>query len=116
MTRWEDHPGRGWIADFNEQGMEAEFWLIFQPASAAASRTGGWTREGMHILGPADVLTVWDDDGTVLFEGPLALRRAGWFGPEQLGPAAPHPFDPHTWLGWFRRRPALRAALVAAGS
>ncbi|MCB9678301.1 MAG: hypothetical protein H6737_24580 [Alphaproteobacteria bacterium] len=107
--RWDDHPDRGWISDYNEQGMESFFLIVFEPADTARSRNDGSAPKGLDELRPGDVLTVWDADGTVLLHDRLTIRRDGWFGPRHVAPPARSGIDVETWLQWLRRRPKLRA-------
>ena len=107
----------GSISDYNEQGMESDFYLTFQDA-AFMGPDGQWDREGWFILAPGDRLTIFHDDGSVLWEGEfgakphtLAGRIERWIHKYRMGW---HPEDvPYeTWIGWFRTRPHLRATLV----
>lgn len=103
----------GWISDFNEQGMEADYWLVFQ--DEAFVRDGQWDRAGMILLAPGHHLTIYEPEGAVRWSGPIGTRRTGFFL-SLLGRERPHwhppdvPFE--TWVGWFRERPSLRATLV----
>ncbi|MCB9703790.1 MAG: hypothetical protein H6711_17975 [Myxococcales bacterium] len=97
----------GWIADFWEQGMEEEPWLIFQ--DRAFTRGESWEREGMHVLAPGGRLTIFEEDGAVRWSGVLRVRRLGLFGRFGRRTLAPPGIDDAAWRAWFRRRPALRA-------
>jgi hypothetical protein len=111
---------KGWISDHYEQGMEGERWHIFQDEAYAETRTTGWRHEGVRYFRASDRLTIFSDDGTVLWSGQLRLRR-GWLGwrtwllRQRALPHDPayHPPDvsSDTWQEWFRRRPPLAATL-----
>lgn len=107
----------GWISDYTAQGMEGERWHIFQDRNYSADRTHGWQLEGMHPLQSGDHLTIFADDGRVLWAGHLAPSRRRWFSHRQVLPSEPawHPPDvaAATWLDWFQQQPALVAILTA---
>ena len=115
-------PLHGWIADYNEQGMEADYWLTFQDEQFVDGDR--WDRTGMHILQPGDHLTIYDPEGEALWEGALWAPRARlvdeWlYQLRQRLTAArgyrrwyPEGGEPATWLRWFQTRPHLRADLV----
>lgn len=106
----------GWIADYNEQGMEGDYWLTVQDERFV--HEGQWDRAGMHILKPGDRLTILAPDGGTLWSGvygtplPVLERLAqGLTGDRRWHPDG---VSVETWEGWFRRRPPLRATLTPA--
>ncbi len=105
----------GWISDYLAQGMETERWHIFQDRTYAQDRVHGWQLEGMDRLEAGDRLTIFHDDGVVLWSGRLAARRRHRFSRRQLFPGDPawHPVDvaAETWQGWFQQQPPLAATL-----
>ncbi len=105
----------GWISDYSAQGMEGEIWQIFQDRAYAQDRAQGWRPEGMHRLESGDRLTIFDDEGVVLWAGRLAARRRNWYSHRKLFPGDPawHPTGvaAETWQGWFQQKPALSATL-----
>lgn len=102
----------GWIAEYNAQGMESEFWRIFQDRAFAESETAGWDFQGMVILGDGHELTILGEDGEALWSGILRSRRVGR---RRLTPQAPDWSPPdvpiETWNDWFQRHPPLAATL-----
>lgn len=82
----------GWITDYCEFGMEGRA-LVFQ--DEAYCNSSGWEREGMHWLADGDVLTILNEDGSVLWHGTL-----------------PSDVDRDVWWGWFEKNPPMRAILT----
>ena len=102
----------GWISDYNEQGMEGDYLLVFQDEAHVAGDQ--WDRAGMMELRPGDALTILDPGGGVRWSGTVGARRTGvllaLFG-RQWPHWSPRDVPFETWVGWFRERPPLRATL-----
>ncbi len=106
---------RGWISEYSAQGMEGDFWRIFQDRTFAQSRDAGWALTGMHLLGEGDELTIFAADESVCWSGVITAVRSGWLGLRRLTPVdpdwAPVGVAPEEWSSWFRHQPPLEAEL-----
>ena len=85
--------------------MEEPAWMIFQ------DRERGWSLEGMHRLGEGDQLTIYDAEGSILWNGVLEKRRRGWFGSLSPSHSEWHPEGValEQWRAWFTSKPPLEA-------
>lgn len=111
----------GLIADYNEQGMESDYWLVFQDDAFISPDGRTWDREGMVRLGAGDHLTIYQPDGGVCWDGVIGERWGIWGILDALRLWRTYPWHPkgvsyETWVGWFRTRPYLRATLVRPAS
>lgn len=106
---------RGWISEYCAQGMEGDFWRIFQDRAYAQSRDAGWEMQGMHLVSEGHELTIFAADGSVCWSGVITATRSGVFGLRRLAPGqpdwAPAGVAPEEWASWFRHRPPLEAEL-----
>jgi hypothetical protein len=103
----------GWITEYNAQGMESEFWRVFQDQTHTQSRDSGWDLAGMHRLATGQQLTIFAANG----QGMLQPR---WFG-QWLRLRRCYPSDSDwsplgvalsDWERWFRHSPPLAATLL----
>ena len=105
----------GWISEYTAQGMEGDVWLIFQDRAYARDREGGWDMAGMYRLQEKDALTIFDEQGQVLWSGVIATRPSGLFNLFKRRPGHPDwsPTDVSLidWHNWFRHQPPLEAIL-----
>lgn len=103
---------QGYLSHFWEQGMEEPPWLIFQDARYCAGPKEGWERQGLHTLEHGGQLTIFKEDGSVLWAGTITTRREGWFSRLQAGSSQWHPegMDLETWSAYFSHDPPLRAS------
>ena len=103
----------GWISEFWEQGMEGEFFRIFQDRAFADGRDSGWHPDGMHVLSVGDALTIYGEDRRILWAGVIRARRCGFLNLRKLYPSNPDwcPEDVSLtdWNDWFRQNPPLEA-------
>ena len=110
---------RGWISEYSAQGMEGDFWRIFQDHAYAQSRDAGWEMQGMHVVGEGHELTIFAPDGSVCWRGVITATRSGRFGLCTLAPGhpdwAPAGVAPEEWTSWFRHQPPLEAELRKVG-
>lgn len=113
---------RGYITDFNEQGMEGEYWLCFQ--DEAFINGDNWDRAGMHRLSNGSHLTIFSPAGAVCWSGIIGQRRTTqidewiyklrqWFKYGR-GYDLWHPenMTRKEWERLFRERPHLEAEYV----
>lgn len=102
----------GFVSHYWAQGMEEGEWLVFQEAAHVRRRDDGseeWAMEGMWPIEPGASLTIFAEDGSVLWSGTLALRRTGLFGVFGRTTLAPPGIEEARWLEWFHRVPPLKA-------
>lgn len=103
----------GWISEYNAQGMEAEFWRVFQDIEFAPDIRSNWQLEGMYVLRENDELTIFGIDNNILWSGKIKTRRVGFLGLRKLYPSQPDwrpaDVDLEDWENWFRHNPPFRA-------
>ncbi len=104
----------GYIADYWEQGWEGHFWYTFQDATYIDERTGQWDIQGMHQLAVGDYLTIYQEDGTILWDGLWPDRSPGMLARWWSRVRGLEPVCPEKMLTWFRHEPPLKARLVKA--
>lgn len=106
----------GWICEYWAQGMEEGPLHVFQNKNVEE----GGRSEGLHTFSEEDQLTVYAQDGKILFSGMFPFRRRSrwrqWLGlPRKAGRSdVPPGVAPDTWQRWFRHKPPLRAVLRPA--
>lgn len=109
---------RGWLGEYWAQGMD-EVWSIFQDRRHARDREGGWELAGTYRLAQGDRLTLFGEDGDVLWSGEIRGRRAGLLGRRRLHPHhpawSPAGIETARWQGWLRHDPPLNALLRRPG-
>lgn len=97
----------GVLLAYYEQGWEGAIRFAFQPDN---SNLPIFLSSGQH-------LTVFDDDGAVLWSGKLHFVRRGWRDQHRLGAGIwsdckQKGVSYAQWMDWFWRQPPLRAALA----
>jgi hypothetical protein len=106
---------RGWISEYNGQGMEGEFWRVFQDQEFATDIETNWQFEGMYQLHEDDELIIFNVNKKTLWSGKIKTRYVGFLGLKKLCPSQPdwRPADVKLadWEKWFRQNPPLEAIL-----
>src|SRR5437867_1927106 len=103
----------GWLHIYSEQGMEGGFVWALQDERFAMCRGGGWSQAGTVFLENGDELTVYEDNGKVLWSGKIQTVAA----PAEIGSNwVPAEVDFATWRSYFDRRPRARAVLRRVAS
>lgn len=109
---------QGWVSTYTAMELEGVVWLVFQDARYATGREHDWRFEGMHQLGIGDQLTIFDNNGAVLWSGVIAPRRVGILGLRKLNPDhyewSPEGISRETWMGWLSQHPSLAATYQPA--
>lgn len=105
---------RGWIFPYYDQGSEGAVLWAFQDAAFAASRDAGWNLDGLCDIRRGDKLTIFDEDGAVLWSGVIdpVTRISAW---QRVTPGDGNWFPKgvtlETWRAWLWHRPPLAAEL-----
>jgi hypothetical protein len=81
----------GRLEPFYETGTEGVIWAVYEDGKSGY--------EGLHLMEDGDHLTVWNDEGVVIFQGKIDLdREVGWMPFPWTG----KPHEPGFFCKWIR--------------
>ncbi len=102
----------GYISSYWEQGWEGYSLQVFQDAAHCDEQTGQWSFDGTYLIEEGDVLSIYSQDGSVLWEGEVRHHRDGilarWWA--HLRGRTPT-VSAEQWKAWFDHKPPLKARL-----
>ena len=89
---------------------------IFQDKEFCKNELEGWKHEGLYILRADFILTIYDQENKILWNGKLEPIRKCFLSLKKTYPDhwdySPNDVDFETWKKWFKQKPPYRAKLI----
>ena len=67
LPNWKGEVMEGYISSYWEQGWEGYSLQVFQDAAHCDEQTGQWSFDGTYLIEEGDVLSIYSQDGSVLW-------------------------------------------------